>query len=356
MAVYSYVGYAPDIISFLGGTVTLSASFDPDTDRRIFTVTDDPGGTTFAGRPDTGTIFDGDQFRNERGEDPDQTGVVTSIDGSTQFESGPIYLEEQYVLTNPSGGTINLYRVEVDGPGFPGIHVGFITSEPLDPGTSYTFSTVNVVGATAPDTTDPDALVDVPCFVKGTFIRTPQGEVEIDKLRVGDLVLTSDSGARIIKWIGSKTVEIDQRNAARLSPVRIRKGALSANTPTADLLVSPNHRILISRPENELLFGQYSVLVPAKHLLHIEGITKDDRHRCVTYYHFLFDRHEIVISNGAESESLHPGDIALGSVGRQAREEILSLFPELASASEIVRRPSATRILRKFEADLLTPA
>ena len=73
------------------------------------------------------------------------------------------------------------------------------------------------------------------------------------------------------------------------------------------------------------------VLVAAKHLLQVEGIDVVQDADSVTYVHFLFDRHQIVESEGAETESLFTGPEALKTVDSAARVEILHLFPELAS-------------------------
>ncbi|HRO15212.1 MAG TPA: Hint domain-containing protein [Paracoccus sp. (in: a-proteobacteria)] len=49
----------------------------------------------------------------------------------------------------------------------------------------------------------------------------------------------------------------------------------------------------------------------------------------MTYHHILFDRHEVVLSEGAATETLFTGEQALKGVGEAARAEILTLFPEL---------------------------
>ena len=72
-------------------------------------------------------------------------------------------------------------------------------------------------------------------------------------------------------------------------------------------------------------------MVAAKHLLQVEGIDIVQHAGSVTYVHFLFDRHQIVESEGAETESLFTGPEALKTVDSAARVEILHLFPELAS-------------------------
>ena len=80
------------------------------------------------------------------------------------------------------------------------------------------------------------------------------------------------------------------------------------------------------------MFGQREVLIAAKHLLGIEGIGIAHDLEEVTYWHFLFERHQLVFSNGAVSESLFTGPEALKSVSAEARAEILALFPELGQA------------------------
>ena len=71
------------------------------------------------------------------------------------------------------------------------------------------------------------------------------------------------------------------------------------------------------------MFGTDEVLVAAKQLLQIDGIDVADDLDEVVYVHFIFDRHEIVYANGAESESLYTGPEALKTLSPQAREEIL---------------------------------
>jgi hypothetical protein len=86
------------------------------------------------------------------------------------------------------------------------------------------------------------------------------------------------------------------------------------------------------------MFGIDEVLVAAKQLCQMDGIDLACDLDGVTYVHFLFDDHQIVMSNGAETESLHPGTEALKSVGPAAREEIFAIFPDLRQGTE---RPTA---------------
>ena len=318
MANYSFIGYNPTILSVGGGTATLNAAYDPDTDRRVFDVTDGVGGNTLGGangHPDLGVIFDGDRYDNEDGDDLTQTGNAESLDGSTTYASGKMYLEERYTLTKPGGGTIEVFRVEVDG-----LLVGYITSEPLVAGTTYPSTTSNVVPLDAPDTTDPGALIDVPCFTSGTMIRTPADETLIDDLKIGDLVTTMDNGPQKIRWIGNRRLNraalLAQPN---IRPILIRKGVLGAD---ADLLVSPQHGIL--RGEAHLIRAKHLTDTPESKVRIAHG------KRDVTYIHLLFDQHQIIFSNGVASESLYPGKQALRTFETAAQDELFSLFPELA--------------------------
>ncbi|WP_207101648.1 Hint domain-containing protein [Paracoccus shandongensis] len=170
----------------------------------------------------------------------------------------------------------------------------------------------------------------VPCFTRGVLIETDRGPVAVEDLSVGDLVLTRDDGPQPIRWIGSKRLSAAMLRANEaLRPIRIRAGALGADTPSRDLLVSPQHRILLRSRIAQRMFGTDEVLVAAKQLLLVDGIDIADERAGVEYFHILFDKHQVVISNGAESESLHTGPQALKSVGPAAREEIFTIFPEL---------------------------
>ena len=136
------------------------------------------------------------------------------------------------------------------------------------------------------------------CFTPGTRIRVPGGEVAIETLAPGDLVETLDHGPQPVRWIGSTTVEASGNRA----PVQFAPGAIG-NERT--LTVSQQHRMLVSGWQAELLLGTREVLVAAKHLLDQPGVQLDPG-GSVDYMHVLFDRHEIVYSEGAPSESFHP--------------------------------------------------
>ncbi|SDE50498.1 Hemolysin-type calcium-binding repeat-containing protein [Paracoccus isoporae] len=182
---------------------------------------------------------------------------------------------------------------------------------------------------------------NVTCFGTDALILTAGGEVAAGDLAVGDLVETRDAGLQPIRWIGRRHLDAATLAAhPHLRPIRIRAGALGAGLPERDLIVSPQHRMLVRSKIAQRMFGTDEVLVAAKQLCRIEGIAPAEDLAEITYVHFLFDDHQIVRANGAETESMHTGAEAMRSVGAAAREEILTLFPELRDGS--VRDPART--------------
>lgn len=167
------------------------------------------------------------------------------------------------------------------------------------------------------------------CFGRGTFLDTVHGQIPVEDLRVGSLVRTRDRGFQPIRWVGS--VEVSTlADAPQFRPVRIRPNALGKTRLTSDLLVSPQHRVLVRSRIAQRMFGTDEILVAAKQLLEVEGIEIAHDLRSIEYFHILFDNHEVVFSNGAETESMHTGPEALRAVGPSARAEIFTLFPELS--------------------------
>ncbi|RMH48255.1 MAG: 2,3,4,5-tetrahydropyridine-2,6-carboxylate N-succinyltransferase [Alphaproteobacteria bacterium] len=166
----------------------------------------------------------------------------------------------------------------------------------------------------------------VPCFARGTRIETPEGLRPIETLSAGDLVVTRDGGPRPIRWIGSRQVSA----TGKFAPVRIEAGALGQH---GTLWLSPQHRVKIGGALCELMFSSEEVLVPAIALVNGRTITIERDWETVEYWHILLDRHEVVLAEGLEVETLLPGPELRRSVDPDAAEEIFSLFPELRRAS-----------------------
>lgn len=212
---------------------------------------------------------------------------------------------------------------------------------------SVTFN--SIVDDALPGLAVPRQDTDFLCFAKGTLIRTPSGPVPVETLRPGDLVETLDHGPQPLRWTGSREVPA----LGRLAPVRIAKGALENSE---DLVVSPQHRILVSGPEVALRHGEDEALVPAIGLIN-GGTIRQVAGGTVHYFHLMFDRHEIISANGVSAESLFLGGETLRMLSPQERDEIAALFPELldiGAPSGILTARAARIVLKPWEARGLT--
>ena len=145
------------------------------------------------------------------------------------------------------------------------------------------------------------------CFLRGTMIATPSGEVAVETLRAGDLVTAVEAGqtvSRPVSWGGGRAMRVadhDGQDAA--FPVRIRRGAFADNVPHRDLLVTPEHCILTE-------VG----LTPARMLVNGASILVDRSMPEYEFFHVELERHGILLSEGLTTESyLDTGNRALFS-------------------------------------------
>jgi subtilisin family serine protease len=164
---------------------------------------------------------------------------------------------------------------------------------------SSTVATASLAGKTVTGgRLDIDAMMDVvPCFLRGTRIRTPDGEVAVERLAVGDTVLTSGGAARPVRWIGRRAYAARFVAASRaIQPIRIRAGALGAGVPGRDLLLSPLHALWFET-------GAGGVLVPAGALANGASIARCPGFGDVDYLHVELDGHDVLLAEGAAAES-----------------------------------------------------
>jgi Ca2+-binding RTX toxin-like protein len=193
----------------------------------------------------------------------------------------------------------------------------------------------------------------IPCFTPGTMIATPRGEVPVETLRAGDKIVTRDNGLQEIRWVGQKALSWqDMAAAPHLRPVLVKRGSLGNGLPERDMMVSPNHRLLVANDRTALYFDEHEVLVSAKHLVGSTGIHAVESMQ-TTYIHFMFDQHEVVLSDGAWTESFQPGDYTLKGMGNAQRNEIFELFPDLKTVEGIEGYTAARKTLKRHEARLL---
>jgi hypothetical protein len=131
-----------------------------------------------------------------------------------------------------------------------------------------------------------------PCYCRGTLIRTPTGEVRVQDLAIGDLVLTASGQARPVRWLGHRGLDCTRySDPAVIWPIRIQAGAFAKDQPSRDLWVSPRHAILVD-----------GVLIPAEKLVNGATIAQVPRDR-VEYWHVELDSHDLLIAEGLAAES-----------------------------------------------------
>ncbi len=189
-------------------------------------------------------------------------------------------------FTDPYNTITLLYDGVVTENGNP---VGFAAVDPMT-GQTYMF-TDSSVPANTPlviDVGDPTFL----CFVGGTRIATPEGERAVEALQAGDLVLTHDGRAMAVKWVGQQFVRPGAETAAAVLPVRIQAGALGGNLPVRDLLVSPDHGLMLD-----------GALVHASTLVNGRTITTEAAAEPFTYYHVELEEHALLLAEGVAAES-----------------------------------------------------
>ncbi|MEP5155122.1 Hint domain-containing protein [Planktotalea sp.] len=163
------------------------------------------------------------------------------------------------------------------------------------------------------------------CFAQGTLIETDQGPCNVERLQIGNRVLTADKGYQPIRWIGCGVLKQPGKHA----PVIISANALGAGFPSRELRLSPQHRVLISSAIVSRMFGVREALVPALRLLELDEVNQADHTKAVRYWHILTDEHQLVCANGAWAETLFPGPEALKVLTPEAVEELKEILPEV---------------------------
>ena len=287
-----------------------------------------------------------------------QTSVIAQTDSTNVYPNGERDLDVLSNDVNNGAGTLTITHLNGQA---------VVVGQPIVLNTGQTISlnadgTINIVGDgdaedfnftyTIANSSNSDTgfvnVSSIPCFVAGTLIATDQGQRRVETLSLGDLINTKDDGLQPLRWIGQRTVAAKDNFA----PIHIRANTFGTHD---DLMVSPEHRILIRDNLAELLFGEQEVLVAAKDLVNDKTVR-----RCVgdevTYVHLMFDQHQVVYSAGLATESFLPGPQTTKSFEPEIVDEICSLFPEIDPETGLGYSPAARRVLRHFEAKLLRDA
>ena len=191
----------------------------------------------------------------------------------------------RYSVTDLGGGD---YRIDYlgNGPAYDTV----LTSNTVREFESFSYN--NGIFAFADVAGSGSEVLQV-CFAAGTRIATDRGEVAVERLRPGDVVLTAAGEMVPALWVGRRHVTLAGRaNAAEMAPVRIRAGALGAGLPRRDLLVSPDHCLFLD-----------GVLVPARLLVDGTSIVVETAMAEVTWFHVELARHDVLLAEGAPAES-----------------------------------------------------
>lgn len=264
----------------------------------------------------TATFNDND-LAYEGGGDADET---VSIDGGvfSPTTSSPYAIDISFTDTNGVAHVETFYFFNTGGDWY------FI------PGPGSAFTVGATLGSYQSHTLGWN-YSDVTCFVRGTRIRTANGELPVEDLRAGMTVETLDSGPQKLRLVLRREIPAAElAENPKLRPVLMAAGSLGHGLPLRDLRVSRQHRMLVSSPVVQRMFGQKDVLVSAIKLAVLPGVCLDKETTEVEYFHLLFDDHQVVFAEGTPSESLYTGEYALNALPHEAVAEIFEILPQVA--------------------------
>jgi len=200
-------------------------------------------------------------------------GNTTPVSGTTLYDFTPVGNGEAVFRGTDIHGAVELWVTDGTAGGTSMITIG----SPSAP--------VNLPRNLAVFTT---AL----CFVAGTLIATPSGQVPVEALRTGQTVLTASGAERPIAWIGQGQILATRGRRGPATPVIVKKGALADNVPSRDLHVTKGHALYLD-----------DVLIPVGFLVNHRSIVWDDHAQEVKLYHIELDSHDVLLANGAPAES-----------------------------------------------------
>jgi hypothetical protein len=225
--------------------------------------------------------------------------------------------------------------------------IGALVSDSSAPNTFYLFASDSYgpVTASGPFTVNAGAIPQnadfnfgeeqAVCFLAGTAIATPSGSAAIETLRAGDLVTLADGGQAPIIWLGRQTVSTKFFNPLRSAPIRITAGALGENLPARDLMVSPDHALLVD-----------GILVHAGALVNGLSITRaQDVPASFIYYHVEVANHALILAENVAAETFIDNVDRLAFDNWDEREATADNIPELSlpRAKSARQVPAATR-------------
>lgn len=272
--------------------------------------------------PEKGWMQEASEGGVESGAGGTNTNFLT--EGSANASAG-----ESIALVNPATGEYIVFNMAPSAEAVSGLS-GFPGTTSVGEDDASSVQADQNAGSSYQYDPDTDSFIFqavlVPCFTPGTLIATPGGEVAIEYLTVGDLVLTRDNGPQRLRSILRRCLDFEGGADAKHKPIEFKSGSLAVGLPKRTLVVSPQHRMLLRDQESA------EVLAPAKALTHRKGVRVMKGRKQVEYIQLVFGRHEVVWAEGVLTESFYPGAYAMSACDRATRREIHQIFPELRYA------------------------
>ena len=184
---------------------------------------------------------------------------------------------------------------------------------------------------------------------RGTLIATRDGDTAVEDLRPGDLIKTRDNGYVALRWISCCTLPDQGGNdGGPHHPLRIRADALGYQRPSHDLLVSPRFRYLSNHPSCTRLYGSPETLAPVVDLVDDGSVLRVRPSPDLMFYNLMFDRHQIFMANGLETESYHPGEYGVSMLTLEQVSHLRRILVHLGGDLGKLG-PMARPALRGFE-------
>ncbi|WP_124297711.1 Hint domain-containing protein [Acetobacter pasteurianus] len=154
-------------------------------------------------------------------------------------------------------------------------------------------------GITTSDFTWDNSTASLVCFLPGSMIRTPDGDVAVEDIQIGDQVVVFDwehnkEVTRPVVWVGKAraTVRAGLPDDEAGYPVRILKNAIADGVPYKDMLITAEHCLFFKNR-----------FVPVRMLVNGMSIYYDKSLLSYDYYHLETEQHSVITADGMLTES-----------------------------------------------------
>lgn len=174
-------------------------------------------------------------------------------------------------------------------------------------------------------------------FARGALIATQNGPIAVEDLLPGDLVETADGDCLPVQWIGSMELDAEGTRAPDAEPeglVRLMADSFGLGRPSPDLMLGSGARYMHRTDALKPYLGTTMALAPVAALVDGHSAIKVTPISSVRTYHFCLPQHRLILANGVELESYHPGTSASGQLVGDLRAKFMALFPHLTELGD----------------------